>query len=172
MQTKQYRVDQAIRSRFRSVLEKKDYLIFVHQARNIIMATTFLATTVTVLLGFLFGFSTLGSGEKIGDIVIEGYPFWLMIITLIWSFLNLILALRHYTRGSYLIDSDPKDLKNITGKPPDKYLSSLFIRGNYQYKIGRRGVLYAMVVLIWYLNIWAFIASTLIVTGMFIINDK
>ncbi len=170
--TKQYRADQAIHTWFKSVLEKNEYLLFVHQTRNIVMAVTFLATTVTVLLGFIFGFSTLGHGEPIGDILIEGYPFWLIVVTLIWSFLNLILSLRHYTRVTYLINTDAAVLKNISGKPPEEYLCSLFIKGNTQYKIGRRGVLYAMVVLIWYLNVWAFVLSTIIVTGMFLHNDK
>lgn len=171
-ETKKCRVDNAVHSWFRSALEESDHLLVVHQLRNIIMAVTFLATTVVVLLGFLMGFSTLGgSGITTGDILLEGYPLWLIVITLIFSFLNLLLSLRHFIRITFLIDADPRSLEAITGTSPDHYLSSLFVRGSSQYTIGRRGVLYAVVVLIWYLNVWVFVVSTVLVTLIFAVHN-
>ncbi len=171
LETKKCRVDNAIHSWFRSALEKQDQLLTVHQTRNIIMAITFLATTVVVLLGFLFGFSTLGVEDPPGDLLLEGTPFWLTVITLIFSFFNLLLSLRHFIRITYLINTEPEALETITGESPQDYLSGLFIRGNDQYTIGRRGVVYAIVVLIWYLNVWAFIVSTILVTLIFALHN-
>jgi len=169
--TKKCRVDNAIHSWFRSALEEKDHLLMVHQMRNVIMAVTFLATTVVVLLGFLLGFSTLDVGEPTAGFILEGVSFWLIVITLIFSFLNLLLSLRHFIRISFLIKADPEAIEAITGASPQEYLSSLFTRGNDQYTIGRRGVVYAIVVLIWFLNVWVFVASTIMVTSIFALHN-
>lgn len=168
--TKMKRINRAIHSWFTSVLEERSYLLVVHQMRNLVMAVTFLATTIVILIGFLFGFSTLGNGGVPGGLILEGAPLWLIVITLIFSFLNLLLSLRHFIRISFLIRAQPEALGAITGNPPENYLTNLFIRGNRQYTIGRRGVLYSLVVLIWYLNIWVFVVTTILVTFAFAIH--
>ncbi len=171
LDTKRSRVDRAVCSWFRSALEERSHLLVVHQLRNIIMAVTFLATTVVVLLGFLFGFPAIGGGETTATLLLEGYPFWLIVITLIFSFFNLLLSLRHFIRITFLIKADIEPLEAITGASAEDYLSGLFIRGNAQYTIGRRGMVYAMVVFIWYLNIWAFMFSTVMVTLIFAVHN-
>ena len=165
--TRRNRVNEAIISWFDVSLEERDYLLIIHQLRNVIMAVTFLATTVVLLMGLLFGLGTF----DVADPFMNGqYPFWLITITLIFSFLNLLLCLRHFTRITFLVRSKPEKLKAISGEDPEIYLAKLFIKGNREYTMGRRSMLYALVVLTWLLHPYVFLVLTIVMTLVFVVT--
>ncbi len=160
-------INDAVLSWFEIALEEKEYLLVIHQIRNVIMAVTFLATTVVLLLGLIFGLSASGLPGNVNRLT---HPLWLMAITLIYSFFNFLLCLRHFTRITFLIRSAPEKLQAITGDPAEVYLSNLFIRGNREYTLGRRSMLYGMVVLTWFLSPVVFLILTLVMTAVFIMS--
>lgn len=165
--TKKGRINQCIDSWLRKTLEKGEYLLIVHQIRNILMAVTFLATTSILLMGLLFNFIPVQ--ELIPPFPASWQPGhyvpWLIILTLGFSFLNLLLALRHFNHFSVLIRSSPESLREVEGMDHIKYLGKLFVSGSHRYMLGRRGFLYAVTVLSWYLNVWIFVALTLALTA-------
>lgn len=165
--TRRNRVNDAIVSWFDISLEENDHLLIIHQLRNVIMAVTFLATTVVLLMGLLFGLGTFDVAEPLVD---EQYPFWLITITLIFSFLNFLLCLRHFTRITFLVRSAPEKLKAISGEDSELYLAKLFIRGNREYTMGRRSMLYALVVLTWLLHPYVFLVLTVLMTIVFVVT--
>lgn len=165
--TRRNRVNDAIVSWFEVGLEENDHLLIIHQLRNVIMAVTFLATTVVLLMGLLFGLGTFDVAEPLVD---EQYPFWLITITLIFSFLNFLLCLRHFTRITFLVRSAPEKLKAISGEDSELYLAKLFIRGNREYTMGRRSMLYALVVLTWLLHPYVFLVLTVLMTIVFVVT--
>jgi len=167
MKTRRNYMNEAIMSWFKIGLDERDHLLIIHQIRNVIMAITFLATTSVLLLGLLFGF---GASGLPGPFENSGYPFWLMTLTLIFSFFNMLLCLRHFTRITFLVRSAPEKLKAISGEEAYVYLSNLFIRGNREYTMGRRSMLYGLVVLTWLLHPLVFLVMTIGMTLVFILS--
>lgn len=167
VRTQRNRINEAILSWFNTSLDGGDYLLVIHQLRNVIMSVTFLATTVVLLLGLVFG---LNPSILPGPLENEGYALWLMIITLIYSFISFLLCLRHFTRITFLVRSSRDKLQNINGERAEVYLSDLFIRGNREYTMGRRSMLYGIVALTWLLNWWIFLILTVGMTIVFIFH--
>ncbi len=165
--TKKGRINHCIESWLDKIIKGDDHLLLVHQLRNMIMAITFLASASVIVLGFLFNFSRVG--EAIAEfpkaLHPRDYPIWLIIFTLGYSFLNFVLALRHLSHLTVLAKSSPDKLKMIEGKTPVKYLEKLFVTGNQRYMMGRRGFLYGVVILTWYLNVWIFMGLTIFLTA-------
>ncbi len=167
VRTQRNRINEAILSWFEISIEQDDHLLVIHQLRNVIMAVTFLATTVILLIGLLFGLSPSRLPGSLAEIE---YALWLMIFTLIFSFFNFLLCLRHFTRITFLIRSAPKKLERISDQSAEKYLAGLFIRGNREYTLGRRSMLYGLITLTWLLSWWVFIIITLGMTALFIFS--
>lgn len=165
--TRRNMINESIISWFEIIIKEDDHLLMIHQIRNVIMAVTFLATTAILLIGFLFSFNTTSLPGPFGNI---RYPFWLMIFTLIFSFFNFLLCLRHFTRITFLIRSAPEKLKAISGEKAEIYLANLFIRGNREYTMGRRSMLYSLVVLTWPLHPMVFLILTVGMTLIFVIS--
>ncbi len=165
--TRRNLMNDAIVSWFEIALDERDHLLVIHQLRNVIMAVTFLATTAVILLGLLFGFSASSFSGPLENGV---YPTWLISFTLIYSFFNFLLCLRHFTRITFLIRSAPEKLVAISGEKAEVYLAGLFIRGNREYTLGRRSMLYGIVALTWLLSPWVFLLLTVGMTVLFIVS--
>ncbi len=167
--TKKGRIDKCVKSWFERIFEDDDHLLVVHQVRNMVMAITFLATISAILMGFLLNFAEVG--EVIGEFSLnlgpQDYPVWLIVFTLGYSILNFLLSLRYLTQLTYLVKSDPRKLENIEGIPAVKYLKKLFITGNRLYILGRRSMLYGIIGLSWFLNVWLFVVLTVLLTFSF-----
>ncbi len=167
--TKRSRMHDCIGTWFDNILDDEDHLLCVHQIRNLIMALTFQATTAVVLMGILFGFAGVAGiipdfPEMVTDMDV---PVWLMVFTLIFSVLNFLLSLRNFTKITFLIRSSPESLRLLAQEKPASYLQRLFVNGNRSYTMGQRSILYSLVVLIWFLNIWLFIGTVVAVTLVF-----
>jgi len=167
MITQRNKINEAILSWFDTSIEREEYLLVIHQLRNVIMAVTFLATAVVLLLGLLFGLSPSALPEPLGN---GSYVIWLIIFTLIYSFFHFLLCLRHFTRITFLVRSAPEKLEDISDERAEVYLANLFIRGNREYTLGRRSMLYGIVALTWLLNPWIFLILTVGMTLVFIIS--
>lgn len=167
--TKRSRMDVCIGTWFKNVLDDGDQLLCVHQIRNLIMALTFQATTAVVLLGILFGFVGItGAIPEFPQIVGEmEFPVWIMVFTLIFSLLNFLLALRNFTKITFLVRSSSEALGRLAENTPESYLQRLFINGNRSYTMGQRSILYSIVVLTWFLSIGVFISTTIAITVVF-----
>lgn len=165
--TQRNRINEAIRSWFKEIIEERDHLLVIHQLRNVIMAVTFLATTSVLLIGLLFGLSPSALPDPFGD---GDYAIWLMMFSLIYSFFNFLLCLRHFTRITFLVRSSSESLEDISGLRAETYLADLFIRGNREYTLGRRSMLYGLLGIIWLLNTWVFLFLIVGMTVLFIVS--
>ncbi|MFW6375661.1 MAG: DUF599 domain-containing protein [Thermoplasmatota archaeon] len=167
--TKKSRIDKCVESWIESAVEDRDYLLVVHQIRNMIMAITFLATIAAILMGFLLNFANVGHviNEFNFSLTRGDYPVWLIIFTLGYSILNFLLSLRYLTQLTYLVRSDRGKLRDIEGSDAVMYLRKLFIIGNRQYTMGRRSMLYSITALSWFVNVWLFIGLTIALTLSF-----
>ncbi len=164
--TKKGRINACSFSWLKRSIEESEYLLVVHQIRNIIMSITFLASTSVLLIGFLLAYVLTEVPETNGLLLVESidYPGWLTFFTLTYSFLNLLLALRHLNNLTVLIRSDVDKLEEIEDRSALEYLEKLYMKGSQRYMLGRRGFLYAIVVLFWYVNVWVFVALIALMT--------
>ena len=176
--TRKGRMRHAVAGALMNALESGDHLLVVHQLRNIIMSVTFLASASVLLLGFIISFS--GVWEAIIELPQlpsqglrpQDYPIWTIIFTLALSFFSFLVALRYFNLLSILISAPPTTLHQMEGTEPSQYLTDLFMRGSDGYTLGRRGFIYSVIAAVWFLNVWVFIAVTLIVTVWMAIFDR
>ncbi len=176
--TRKGRMRQAVAGALMQSIEEGDHLLVVHQLRNIIMSVTFLASASVLLLSFIISFS--GVWEAIVELPQlpsrglrpQDYPIWAIIFTLAVSFFSFLTALRYFNLLSILISAPPNALHQMEGTEPSQYLTDLFMRGSDAYTLGRRGFIYSVVAAVWFLNIWVFIAVTIIVTAWVAIFDR
>jgi len=164
--TKKGRINRATESWLSSSLEDGQQLLIVHQIRNMIISITFLASTAVILIGFLFNYGVVGreNSTRVFAIKHSDYPGWLALFTITLSLVSLLLALRHFNNLSILIKSSPERLSEIEGTSALQYLEKLYISGSQHYMIGRRGFLYTVVTLFWYINTWLFVTLVLALT--------
>ncbi|MFN4217665.1 MAG: DUF599 domain-containing protein [Candidatus Bipolaricaulia bacterium] len=176
--TRKGRMRQAVTEALMHAIEQGDQLLVVHQLRNIIMSVTFLASASVLLLGFIISFS--GVWEAIVELPQlpsrglrpQDYPIWTIIFTLAVSFFSFLTALRYFNLLTVLISAPPKALAAMEGTEPSQYLTDLFMRGSDGYTLGRRGFIYSVVAAVWFLNVWVFIAVTVLVTVWMAIFDR
>ncbi|MFW6006245.1 MAG: DUF599 family protein [Candidatus Bipolaricaulota bacterium] len=165
--TKKGRINDCYASWLKKTADRDQHLLLVHQLRNMIMSITFLASASILLVGFLLTYGLTGESVTNGLSLAESvnYPLWLVFFTLGFSFLNLLLALRHLNNLTVLARSDPDKLEKIEGSSAPAYLEKLFIKGTQRYMLGRRGFLYGIVIFFWYVDVWVFIGLTILLTA-------
>ncbi len=176
--TRKGRMRQAVAGALAKAIEEGDYLLVVHQLRNIIMSVTFLASASVLLLGFIISFS--GVWEAIVELPQlpsrglrpQDYPIWTIIFTLAVSFFSFLVALRYFNLLSMLVSAPAQTLHEMEGTEPVKYLTDLFMRGSDSYTLGRRGFIYSVVASVWFFNVWVFITVTVLVTAWVAIFDR
>lgn len=176
--TRKGRMRQAVTEALMHAIEEGDHLLVVHQLRNIIMSVTFLASASVLLLSFIISFS--GVWEAIVELPQlpsrglrpQDYPVWTIILTLAVSFFSFLVALRYFNLLSVLISAPPTALHEMEGTEPSQYLTDLFMRGSDGYTLGRRGFIYSVVAAVWFLNVWVFVAVTILVTVWVAIFDR
>lgn len=176
--TRKGRLRHAISGALTRAAEEGDHLLVVHQLRNIIMSVTFLSSASVLLLGFIISFSgvweaIIGFSEfPSKGLRPQDYPIWTIIFTLAVSFFSFLVALRYFNLLTFLINAHPKALQEMENTDPSQYLTDLFMRGSDGYTLGRRGFIYSVVAALWFLNVWVFIATTVIVTVWMAIFDR
>lgn len=164
--TKKGRINRSIGSWLKAGMEENQYLLVVHQLRNLIISITFLSSTAVLLIGFLLSYGLTESVAPSGISFISSfdYPVWLAFFTFGYALLSLLIALRHFNNLTVLIRSSPEQLEKIEGKPALEYLEKLYIKGSQNYMMGRRGFLYAIITLFWYVDTWVFVGLTVLLT--------
>ncbi len=170
MKTKKGRMEPSIESWLTNSLEEKNHILIVQQLRNLIMAVTFLATTSVLLIGLLINLIGIEEIIEFPSIIPKYYPTWTIIISLSFSLLNSMLSLRYFTAITILIKSSPNQIKKIENKHAIQYLAEKYEAGNREYLLARRGLIYGIVSLSWYFNLWIYIILLISITIWFAVK--
>ena len=151
-------------------LKDDSVLIAVQALRNFMMGNSSFISTLIVLLGLLVGFYSSGFLDE--TILLNDLPLGLIQIGTIFfviSFclVNFILSLRFITRLSLLISGNPKNyaMKKIEGINLTKMT---FISAQNHWMLGVRGIFYMIATLLWLVNPFFFIVSSILITIYFI----
>ena len=180
------------------MIDPKETLVAIQTMRNLIMATTFLSSSMLLLLGLLLripthGFDGFVNLAATSTEMIAQYKLLLFVGVLVFSIIMFLLSLRQMVRFSILIGIPVESIESISAnyistnhkktKMKEKgkdycYLDSLelkkdvFLRAMNRFTFGMRAVFYGITIIIWFLNVYVFIIATLSLTAYLILyND-
>jgi len=165
------------------MINEKETIIAVQTMRNLIMATTFISSSLLVLLGILIRMPGEGIGEIINlnatsNELIAQYKLVLLISSTVFSLLLFLLALRQMVRFTVLIGIPIKEIetqasKHVEENNKDKETcvidakslrTDVFIKAMNRFTYGMRGVFYSIIIILWFMNVYVFIIGTIILT--------
>lgn len=170
-------------------IDQKDTIIAVQTMRNLIMATTFLSSSMLLLLGLLLripenGLDELFMFSATSTELIAQYKLLLFVAVIVFSILMFLLSLRQMVRFSILVGipkesferihslqlTDEKEEENNHHKIDAEALrKEVFIRAMNRFTFGIRAVFYAMTIILWFVSVYAFIIGTVSLTAFLIL---
>ncbi len=169
------------------MINSKETLVAVQTMRNLIMSTTFISSSLLVLLGLLISVPGNGLGELINLSVtstefIAQYKLLLLILTVVFSLILFLLSLRQMVRFTVLVGIPIKDIEthaskhveNHDGSKKCKVIDSksirtdVFLKAMNRYTYGMRGVFYTIAIILWFISVYVFIGATIILTILLI----
>lgn len=170
------------------VLDKKETIIAVQTMRNLIMATTFLSSSMLVLLGLLIRIPSNGLDELIqfsatSTQLIAQYKLLLFVAILIFAIIMFLLSLRQMVRFSILIGIPFESIENIKADhinlenneqlsiDAEALRKDVFLRAMNRFTFGIRAVFYGMTTILWFVSVYAFIIGTITLTAFLIFHQ-
>jgi uncharacterized membrane protein len=171
------------------MMDPKETVIAVQTMRNLIMATTFLSSSMLLLLGLLltapanhfddlFSLSAT-SAEQVGE-----FKLLIFIAIIVFSIIMFLLSLRQMVRFSILIGIPTESIETIVANQrktknnakdlgffdAEELKKDVFIRAMNRFTFGMRAVFYGITLLLWFLSVYAFIIGTLCLTAYLIFH--
>jgi len=170
------------------MIDSKETIVAVQTMRNLIMATTFISSSILVLLGLLIRIPGNGLGELINlsatsTEIIAQYKLLMLISAIVFSIIMFLLSLRQMVRFSVLIGipikeiethatkhvEDNKKNNKVCNKIDARALrTEVFLKAMNRFTYGMRGIFFAIVVILWFISVYAFIGATIILTVLLI----
>lgn len=170
------------------MIDSEETIVAVQTMRNLIMATTFISSSILVLLGLLIRIPGNGLGELINlsatsTEIIAQYKLLLLISAVVFSLIMFLLSLRQMVRFTVLIgiplkeieahgtrhvENDNKDKKECKAIDAKALRTDVFLKAMNRFTYGMRGIFFAIVIILWFINVYAFIGGTIILTILLI----
>jgi uncharacterized membrane protein len=173
--------------------EPTETLVAVQTMRNLIMAATFLSSSMLLLLGLLLqnpvnGFDGIATLAPTSTEVIAQYKLMLFVAVIVFSVVMFLLSLRQMVRFSILIGIPDESIKDIPAdtisanqkktRNKEKHYCSLdvgrlkkdvFLRAMNRFTFGMRAVFYGITITLWFVNVYAFIIGTIGLTAFLVL---
>lgn len=165
------------------MLSMDETVTAVQTMRNVIMATTFLASSMMLLLGLLLAapmdkFNELFSISAQAPGQFSQFKLLLFVAIIVFSIIMFLLSLRQMVRFSILIGipadsiramvATQKKTKNngkaCTDFDAEELKIDTFLRAMNRFTFGIRAVFYGITLLLWLLSVYAFIIGTICLT--------
>ncbi len=161
----------------------------VQTMRNVIMATTFLASSMMLLLGLLLAapmdkFSELFSLSAQAPGQFTQYKLLLFVAIIVFSIIMFLLSLRQMVRFSILIGIPADAIQTMVAAQKktknnqkacelfdaEELKIDTFLRAMNRFTFGIRAVFYGITLLLWLLSVYAFIIGTICLTVFLIFH--
>jgi uncharacterized membrane protein len=171
-----------------------DTIIAVQTLRNLIMIITFLSTSLLLLLGLLLGGSSSGGfgifdpSASVNGMYID-YKLILFVAVIVFSVTMFLLSLRQIVRLNILIGILPESFDtlsdiyfpkcntdNINEKQQPCFIDAeklkidVFLRAMNRFTFGMRAIFFGIVITLWFVNTYAFIIATIVLTVFFVMR--
>lgn len=169
------------------MIDPKETIIAIQTIRNLIMVDTFISSSMLLLLGLLlsrdnnaFDFSLTATSAE----VFFQYRLLLFVAIIVFSVIMFLLSLRQLVRLSILIGIPAKSLEMISANPritklkgknnihldAENLRKDVFLKAMNRFTFGMRAVFYGITLILWFLNVYAFIIGTLFLTAYLIVH--
>ena len=169
LQTERGKLERYRKDWVANILQSRNSILAVQTIRNTLMATTWLAGSMLLVLAFLLTQDVRGEDaealDKLG-IVDHGFLSWklnLLLVLFGFSFLMFLFALRHLVLFNVLIGASPELITQVEGIEAPEYLGQLINRAHARFSFGVRATSFSLPALAWLYSPWAFIVLTIAV---------
>ncbi len=154
-----------------NILQTRNIIMAVQAIRNHIMATTWLAGSVLLVLAFFLTSGIRSEGvfaapsevfQALG-IVDQGFlriKIDLLLVVFGFAFLAFLFAIRHMVLLNILIGTSPELITQVEGVEASEYLAQLLNRGHSRFTWGLRATYFSLPVIGWLFSPWAFVILT------------
>lgn len=170
MKTAKGKINIYRRSWVESVLESGDISAAVNQTRNLTMVATMFASSSLLILGAVANVYITRYQPQVGKFDAFSMKVYLLMSVFGVSFLLFLFSLRHLNYFCVLLGAKRKVVEEIEGESMVTMLSNRLNLAMNRYTLGARCYYYSLPVLAWFLNTWAFVAITLLITAMVIVT--
>lgn len=152
------------------ILKKKDYILAVQQARDLITINTFLASASLIFIGVIL--NLLVNADKVrglSSISAELFEVKIILIVIVYSFsfFSFLSSLRNLRIFTMLIPTPAPVIKEYSGVEAIEYFTRKVNKASSSYTLGSRSLYYSIPVFLWLVNTWLFILATLGMTAYF-----
>ncbi len=161
------------RTWIKRILDRGDYVLAIQALRNLIMASSFMASSSLLVIGIILNFTISGTyasvlvgGEK--QALVEAKLYFLTAI-FGFSFWQFLLNIRLLSQLTLLIGSDPDLIDHVEGVDAITYYSTLLNRATNRFTYGQRGFYFSLCVIAWIFSSWLFVALTFLI-GLFLVG--
>lgn len=158
----------------------KDPIVVVQTLRNMIMSTSFLASTSVILIMGAFNLMpTLGSPEKLQSLRMAGasepsvevFKILLIIIILAYSFFNFTWHIRQVNYMSFILNLPKDRLDEIEGGDSTPDIARMFLTSGIYFSLGVRGYYFLIPLLMWFFSPILMIIATLLILYILVRRD-
>ena len=156
-------------------------LVVVQTLRNTIMSASFLASTAIILIMGVFSLLSFISGHQHSDVVtgifatsdpvVEMWRVLLIIITLIYTFINFTWYIRDMNYIGFILNIPKEELDFIEGRDSTEMLSNRFLKAGLRFSMGMRGYYFLMPLFLWLIHPLFMIVSILLVVVILLKRD-
>jgi len=161
--------------------DEKSNLVVVQTLRNTIMSASFLASTAIILIMGVFNLLSFISGHqqsrvvvgifKSVDPVVEMWRVFLIVITLIYTFINFTWYIRDMNYIGFILNIPKKDLDFIEGRDSTEMISNRFLKAGLRFSMGMRGYYFLMPLFLWLIHPVFMIGALLMVVVILLNRD-
>lgn len=156
------------------VLATRNIIMAVQTIRNTIMATTWMAGSVLLVVAFLITGGIQGtigaSGGDEGTFQIIRIPadafiivkLDLLLILFGFAFLMFLFTIRHLILFNTLIGTSPELITQVEGIEASEYLGQIINKAHNRFTFGLRSTYYSIPAIAWLFNTYAFIVLTVV----------
>lgn len=148
------------------ILQSRNIILAVQTVRNNIMATTWLAGSVMLVLAFLLTSGIKGQDSEVFNalgIVDHGFlriKVDLLLFTFGFAFLAFLFSIRHVILFNTLIGTSPELITQVEGVEASEFLARLINRSHSRFTFGLRATYFSLPLIAWLFSTWAFIIFT------------
>ncbi len=161
--------------------DEKSNLVVVQTLRNTIMSASFLASTAIILIMGVFNLLSFINGHQqsrvvIGifksvDPVVEMWRVFLIVITLIYTFINFTWYIRDMNYIGFILNIPKEDLDFIEGRDSTEMISNRFLKAGLRFSMGMRGYYFLMPLFLWLIHPVFMIGALLMVVVILLNRD-
>lgn len=170
MKTAKGKINMYRHSWVENVLESGDISTAVSQTRNLTLVATMFASSSLLILGAISNIYITRYQPHAGKFDAFSMKVYLLMSVFGASFLLFLFSLRHLNYFCVLLGAKKEVIERIEGTSMAALLSARLNLAMNRYTLGARCYYYSLAVLAWFLNTWAFVAITILITAMVIVT--